>query len=666
MSRVHLFAEMLPYKREIMTKNDLITKHYSTYRRFKTKEELNEYINDNPLKVNEGYYILENKIVKGRQGYASVFDYNKHELEEHLKKNNGSISGFTGDCYSDWLYFDLEHSEGPKVLREKLEPFFKHLKELEINFIFFFSGSQGIHLYIPMEYLQVPDEYKRQANIVCKVFSKMIAKQFPEMTDCIDPQVYGINTVLRMPFTINPKTGLLKMVMEYNADDNTYKRLDESEDFFSLVSNAIWNKSQAEVEPKWVLDESFLDTSEPHEVKFDTYFPAPYGEKVCVYNLLNAHLKKGEHRHDAALRLMGWYHKDKEFPVQFVWSFLQDWNNTLDDPMDIKELKSIFKSVDTINYHLCKDQYMEKYCPKTNVCPFWQEKLNGIKGVSVIGAMKQLEEDEKTKGAKLDFGSIFPGMILEAYPNRGQILSIIAGSKVGKTLISLNIALRAKRPTVIFSYEISKLGILQTFAKMLNLDMNNDLDKKELTEKLKHIFIIDEGRVALQQMPIEVAAIERTFKVKIEIVVADYMQLIPVYDINRAGRFITNQMESLSVMAGLLPEMAKKHKWLMIIPVQPTKGVEGGGRTILLPSSGRGGQAILALSDFVMTAWRPFKNNDPTSNNDDDIVMSLWVGANRWDKEDKIRNYNYKGNRRLIEGVYENHINQLAPIDDIK
>ena len=73
-------------------------------------------------------------------------------------------------------------------------------------------------------------------------------------------------------------------------------------------------------------------------------------------------------------------------------------------------------------------------------------------------------------------------MDIELRPNRGMIIGICAGSKVGKTLISINIALRAKIPTVIFSYEMSKLTLLEQFSKMLNLNPLDPMDAKAFVE----------------------------------------------------------------------------------------------------------------------------------------------------------------------------------------
>ena len=137
------------------------------------------------------------------------------------------------------------------------------------------------------------------------------------------------------------------------------------------------------------------------------------------------------------------------------------------------------------------------------------------------------------------------------------------------------------------------MSILEALGRMLGLDPRNVVDRPEILRRTSHIHIIDEGRVSIQEMPAEVAYIERTHHVKIQIVGMDYLQITPVFDENRAGQYITNISHSTETIARLLPEIAKKNKWLCIIPIQPTKSVEGGGRVILLPDSGKGGRQKL-------------------------------------------------------------------------
>ena len=658
---IHLYSQMLEFNKELKSPEELAElKSYNVYRKFDKEDELNAFLSEHPLKTSEGYYTADNKILHGMQGYASVFFYEEEEVGKYMAEHEGSISGFNGSCYSNWLYFDIESKISPSDMREKSKNFFSYLNGNQIEYVCFFSGNKGMHLYIPIEYLDIPEAYKSQAHVVNKVFRKQIMRQFPELETLLDPQVYAINTVLRMPFTINPKSGLLKTLVKITEE--RIERVPDSLTTFQAINSLIFNPTNKDYKKHWVFDESLANTTTPTEIKFDTYFPCPYGEKACIYKLLNAKLKKGDHRHDAGLRLMSWYKNDKEFPNAFVWSFLKEWNKTLTDSLSEQELKNIYKYVDTVNYNLCKDEFINTYCSKSNNCQFWNSKSSVGKDSTILGAIAVAREDAKDTSPRFNLATIFEGMNIELRPNRGQIFEIIAGSKVGKSLIALNMALRTKMPTVIFSYEMSKLTILEQFSKNLGLNPLDPIDAKEFIEATKHIFIVDEGRTPLQHIPIEVANIERTHKVKVSFVILDYLQIVPVYDINKPGWYIDSEVKCMSVIASLLPDYVKKYKWLCILPTQPTKGVEGGGSVILTPDSGSGGKAILNMADFVMTAWRPYKNEDPRIQSDHDKVISLWVGANRHDREDVIRNYNYIGDRRLIEGIYNEDVNHKPPI----
>lgn len=650
MDKYYLYTEMLEYKREVVNQEELLQKErQNTVRKFKTDEELKAYLDEKPLKVDEGWYTANNKVLHGRQGYASVLYYNKEDLDKHLATTN-SISGYTGRCSTDWLYFDLESKISIEHLTKSVNTFLTFLQDNKVDFIAFFSGNKGLHLYVPINVYSFPEQYKDKGNLIAKAFAYQMGKLFPEFNEIIDPQIYAINTVLRMPFTINPKSGLLKTVMTFK--DNKFIRMKNDLTVFQSIYEVLLKGKHSEREPIWTMDESLVNTAEPTEIKFDTYFPCPYGEKACIYKLLNAKLKEGEHRHEAAMRLMSWLKNDKEFPNEFVWAFLQTWNKSIADPMHEKELKNIYRYIETVNYNLCKDQFMDPFCIKNGQCQYWSTKVSGLKAVSMLSALKAYTADEADMLLRFNLDRIFEGMNVEIKPSRGAILAVIAGSKVGKTLISLTIALRAKIPTVVFSYEISKIGVLQTLGKMLGLDPLDKMDQKRFLEETRHIFIVDEGRTPLQQIPTEVKRIEQTFKVKVSIVILDYLQLVPVFDINKTGRYVTNVTERMDIISGQLPELVKQHQWLCVVPTQPTKGVEGGGRAILLPDAGKGGQAIQAMVDYTITAWRPFKNDDPMNVTNTDDVISLWMCSNRWGQEDVIRNYNYYGNKRLISGTY--------------
>ena len=672
-NKVYLYAAMLAQKpRSVLTAEQLVNVKLNSTRKLNaTKEELSDYLDKKPMHTSRGDYLIENNVVRGNEGYASVFCYDKAELESHMDKYEGSVSGYRGNCYSDWLYFDMENKEhGPQYVKKQLIPLLDYLVENKIKYLLFYSGNAGIHLYIPMEYLRVPEEYVTKANVVAKVFMRMIIQSFPTMKDIVDKGVYGINTVFRKPFSINPKSGLLKTLLNYTNGE--FVRINNDNDIFYALTQAMFMPSDKDIKPIWTLDESFLKEAVASPA-ITTYnkekFPAPYGEKVCMYRILNTPLSKGENRQQIGLRLMGWWRKDKQYPAEYVWKLMETWNSRLADPLPITELRHMFKSVETINFNLCKDPIIERYCPKTSICPEWKVKNSNIISLSITEAFAAVDEDVANKGIEIDFNTIFPGTNIYARPDRGQILGIVGGGKVGKSVVATNIAMRAtdriskeKVPTVIFSYEISALGVLASLAAQLGLDIYDTNDRKDILEATSHIYIIDNGRTAFQDVPTQVSIIERKYNVKIKMVILDYLQMVPVFNINRPGYFITSWVEALGVISQLAPEMVKKYKWLMILPTQPTKGVEGGGNTILLPDSARGGQAYTAMLDFGLTIWRPFKNVNPEIISDDDQVISIWAGINRWGREGTIHNYNWDGKKRLVYGLWDGTLKQKQAI----
>lgn len=281
-----------------------------------------------------------------------------------------------------------------------------------------------------MKYVSYSNELEGMANRICKAFAKQITNQFPELSDIIDPQVYSINTILRLPFSINPKSGFLKSLRRWESG-KLVKVENDIELFRAGLRTFICPELQ-DIDPHWKLDESLLNQAMPMEIKFDTYFPCPYGEKACIWKMFNTKLKSGDHRHDYAMRLMSFFKNDKEFPNSWVWALLQKWNeDCLEDPMTEKELQNTFKGIDTYNYNLCKDPMMNKFCTQNNQCQFWSNKNSVQRGVTMLDALRAAQEDALDTSPKYNLNTIFEEMDVTVRPNRGQIIGIVAGSKVG-------------------------------------------------------------------------------------------------------------------------------------------------------------------------------------------------------------------------------------------
>jgi len=640
--------------------NDIV-KPYSTLRAFKTYEKLAKYLADNPVSATHNTLILDTKVVRFREAYSSVYEYDLTEFDEWNKEHN-TMRNYTGSVTTGQMYFSWTSSISVDDLKLHIIPFLRYMRQHGVPFTLFFTGGQGITCYIPSSYVTIPDTHTHKANIVCKTFAKQCILQFPELESVTDMKVYGTHVTLGMPFSLNSSTGNIRTMMRFNESKSTFEKVELTELLIIGMYEMLKVHQSVIATPVWTLDVSLLVAKPIPDVMFNVKYVAPKNECVCIYNVLNTRLSAGDHREEMALRIMSWCKTYKLLPMRMTYKLLQGWNETLEEPMLTSVMDKLIRSYSKVSYNLCTDNMMLQYCPKDTSCPYWNTKASEL-DVSMKDALTAIIDDANDNSTVIDFGKIFTGMNLHMKPSRGEILIIIMGSKVGKTTTALNIALRAQVPTVMFSYEMSKRSVLDILAKMLGLDPLDQLDQAKLVELTKHIFVIDEGLLALQDMESCVKDIERKFCVEIEMVVFDYLGITPVYDINRKGRYISGLTEKIDTIAQLLPEIAKRNRWLVVIPAQPTKGVEGGGSVMLMPDSGKGGQGIMAMANAIMTGWRPYKNNDPFHVNTLDKVMSLWVGVNRSGAEDIVHNYNYYADERVIQGLYLGEVEQKPPIE---
>lgn len=666
--RVYLFTEMLEYKREMMSPADIVNLDlWKKVKSFSSNEEGKKYLEANTDKIKSGNFLVGKDLYKGQTGYSSVFFYSREEMSVHFEANGGPAS-FRGGVYSYWLYADLDPAVN--FICSSSEQFINITNVFtsrNIPIIAMYTGSKGMHIYVPIQACKYPHKLHNKANIVNHIFwnkVKDLADKEKLSPHLIDPQIWAVNTVFRHPYTVHNKTGRLKAQMIWSTEEKKWIRIPNDIDFMRyLVKELVFPTDYNDVKPIVEILESDIDIPIPREVVFKDYFPAPYREKVCVYKLMNTILYEGEHRNESMMRLMSYWKHDKELPNQYVWQFMNEWNKQLEPPLKDSELKSIFGGIERYNFNFCKDELMDNYCCKNNQCHLWRYKSSKQLGNSIIDAMTEMADDANDKSPEIDIGQVFEGLPLKLRPSRGRIATFIAGSGVGKTTIGLNIALFAKVPTVVIHYEGNKVDHLESLGLMLGLDPLQD--KQKFYEATKHIFFIQANiKLPLQAIEAEVQAIEEIHRVKISLLVIDYLQIMPVLTVNPPVKSIENLVQKIDTIAGLLPDIVRANEWAVVMLAQPKQSVDAYGSNILLENSGKGGQGIQSMSDSIVTAWRPLKSDNPEDATavTDDVVMSLFPCKVRKGRQGWIMNYNYNADKRLIQGKYPYSVKQKDPI----
>ena len=137
----HLYKDTKFSKMTLLSNQDLIDKetlHVS--RRFNDKNEYEEFIKTNPLDLSKNLFIENNihRIVTARTGFASVWYYDKDEIEAYMNDHEGSVSGFSGKVMSDWLCFDFDHKDFNHCT-EQITIMLDYLKQHSITYLLLLS-----------------------------------------------------------------------------------------------------------------------------------------------------------------------------------------------------------------------------------------------------------------------------------------------------------------------------------------------------------------------------------------------------------------------------------------------------------------------------------------------------------------------------------------------
>jgi len=150
--------------------------------------------------------VLDPRAAVERESYLSAFTFG--DDFRALLESTGSCRGFDGDCWSAWLWFDLDAADLDAALRDarRLSHWLIERYSLDDDrLLIFFSGSKGFHVGLPTA-LWTP-EPSATFHRVCRRLAEGIAAGAGVI---IDTGVYDRVRAFRAPNSRHPKTGLHK------------------------------------------------------------------------------------------------------------------------------------------------------------------------------------------------------------------------------------------------------------------------------------------------------------------------------------------------------------------------------------------------------------------------------------------------------------------------
>lgn len=140
-----------------------------------------------------------------REAYLSHFVFGV-EMRTYYASNRNSVAGYFGPCWARWLVLDID--------RVDLETALADTRRL-VGFLMrrypglgeppaFFSGSKGAHILVDLAHNPPPAVGFHES---CKALALALAANAGV---AIDPSIYDLAHIIRLPNSRHPKTGLFK------------------------------------------------------------------------------------------------------------------------------------------------------------------------------------------------------------------------------------------------------------------------------------------------------------------------------------------------------------------------------------------------------------------------------------------------------------------------
>lgn len=302
-----------------------------------------------------GVYTIDGKKIFGRKIYIKVDEIDKiNKIQNRFNNidvystnyiyndNDQNNSDIIGPLYLD---FDgnIEDEESYKKVRIDTIlgiSYLNNILNVPKEFIkIYFSGNKGFHLIVP----NIVFGINASKDLNSKY--KMIAKSVDDHTinHSVDTRIYDKKRLIRMPHTINGKTGLYKVpITEDNLRNFTYEE---------MIAYAKNDKNIDYPKPRIIpkAKEKFLkittiETKSKKKKKVNSNFINPnYKIPPCIKNMFNNGAEEGERNN--TLIILASSILQKGTVIEECIELMKEWNITKNDnPLTDTEVETTVQS----------------------------------------------------------------------------------------------------------------------------------------------------------------------------------------------------------------------------------------------------------------------------------------------------------------------------------
>ena len=332
--------------------------------------------------------------------YYSPFFYGE-DAKDYFEENDRSIKGYTGDAFTNVLYWDLDWKEDFERVRENGLKLIEYLGEagygdgIEI----YFSGNKGIHVLLNTEEKCNPQQVRK----ICY----NVAMKAEVENEVFDTTVYNINRIFRVPFTKHQSSGLYKVPLTYEelselseeeirgkAERNDY----DPEEFTEVDAAQLVEDFGKIVEPAATRVSNVVDLAAIKEKYGDNFNPmdCPPDKRRCIYVLENGYFGPGE-RENASIRLAAYYRSQGENREQVenrMYDALKKREGNYADlnPWTEGDVDRVLNEVFSDNWnggaYSCKtDHFLQSKCDMGNGCCAEEQQQTEKLNVVTVGGL---------------------------------------------------------------------------------------------------------------------------------------------------------------------------------------------------------------------------------------------------------------------------------------
>ena len=483
--------------------------------------------------------------------YKSVFMYPEKDAEILTSKK--TVADHFCERTAYWIPVDIDkgNSSDEHVLN-KLKASLLTLFDAgltEDNIVIWFSGT-GYHIDIHGGSFKLPPSIDYPF-----IIKQTMIKIFPELSN--DNSIYTRTGVIRLPFSLNQKSGLYKIPLSLaEVNTLTWEEIhSRAKDYEAVKERIQWFVD--ELSNKYGEEElSHLVSEQVPQVRELTKTSEPCNIVSCIHKIWTEGATEGS-RNNAVMRLASHFRRSG-FPSEAAKAAILQWNNnSLDENIVLAKIEYTYNK----GYKFgCNDFLLKQYC--STHCQHYKHKNMSLEIYTADDMQKALEErlttDFSNRVLHLDrrLGlpenadcKIYPGELVTIFgPTGCNKSTFVQNLLLGMDFVNNSIDRTNQLSAVYFAPE---LAVWLTHRR--SLQIATDLDKNTISVNAKSAYrtakpLIDHMKVV--QIAPTLAQIEQAvLEQNCEVVVIDYIELIEREGSLNEEQFIKHVMKRLSELA---------------------------------------------------------------------------------------------------------------------